>query len=88
MTLYEINLQREILREKSAEILADFNRYMRNNNINYSNNEAKNPIVALYYNVIEIYNDIFTQKYEDIFKLEAVNGKLDLVKNILKTMEE
>ena len=29
MSLYEINLQREILREKSAEILADFNKYMR-----------------------------------------------------------
>ena len=33
MSLYEINLQREILREKSAEILADFNKYMRENNI-------------------------------------------------------
>ena len=84
MSLYEINLQREILREKSAEILADFNKYMRENNINYSNNEIKNPIVALYYNVIEIYNNIFTPKYKDILKLEAVNGKLDLAKEILK----
>ncbi len=84
MSLYEINLQREILREKSAEILADFNKYMRENNINYSNNEVKNPIVALYYNVIEIYNNIFTPKYKDILKLEAVNGKLDLAKEILK----
>lgn len=88
MSLYEINLQREILREKSAEILADFNKYMRENNINYSNNEIKNPIVALYYNVIEIYNNIFTPKYKDILKLEAVNGKLDLAKDILKSMEE
>lgn len=33
MSLYEINLQREILREKSAEILADFHRYMEEKNI-------------------------------------------------------
>ena len=33
MNLYEINLQREILREKSAEILADFHRYMEEKNI-------------------------------------------------------
>ncbi len=57
---------------------------MRENNINYSNNEIKNPIVALYYNVIETYNNIFTPKYKDILKLEAVNGKLDLAKEILK----
>ena len=47
MSLYEINLQREILREKSAEILADFNKYMRDNNINYSNNEVKNRMPKL-----------------------------------------
>ena len=30
-SLYEINLQREILREKSAEILADYIRFFNKN---------------------------------------------------------
>lgn len=86
MSLYEINLQREILREKSSEILGYFNNYMDKNNINST--EIKNPIVMLYLNTVYIYNDIFGSKYDDIAKIEAANGQLDLAKNILMSMEE
>lgn len=85
-SLYEINLQREILREKSSEILGYFNNYMDKNNINST--EIKNPIVMLYLNTVYIYNDIFGSKYDDIAKIEAANGQLDLAKNILMSMEE
>lgn len=85
-SLYEINLQREILREKSSEILGYFNNYMEKNNINST--EIKNPIVILYLNTVHIYNDIFGSKYDDIAKIEAANGQLDLAKNILMSMEE
>ena len=83
-SLYEINLQREILREKSAEILGYFNNYMDKNNINST--EIKNPIVMLYLNTVHIYNDIFGSKYDDITKIEAANGQLDLAKEILKQL--
>ena len=43
-SLYEINLKREILREKSAEILADYDKYLDENNISY---ESLNPIRVL-----------------------------------------
>lgn len=88
MSLYEINLKREILREKNAEILAEFNRYIRENNLNYENNKDKNPVIFLYYNVIKIYNDIFSSEYDNILKLEGANGKLDLARDILKSMRE
>lgn len=84
MSLYEINLQREILREKSAEILADFNRYMDKNNIDSKDN--KNPIVLLYLNTIEIYNNIFSSKYDNMIKIEIANGQLDLAWNIIKNL--
>lgn len=82
MSLYEINLQREILREKGAEILADFNRYMEKNSIDSKDN--KNPIVLLYLNTIEIYNNIFSSKYDNMIKIEIANGQLDLAWNIIK----
>ncbi|WP_300363728.1 hypothetical protein [Fusobacterium sp.] len=83
-SLYEINLQREILREKSAEILAYFNNYMDKNNINST--EIKNPIVILYLNTIYIYSEIFGSKYDDIAKIEAANGQLDLALEVLKKL--
>lgn len=84
--LYEINLQREILREKSAEILTYFNNYMDKNNINST--EIKNPIVILYLNTVYIYNDIFGSKYDDIAKIEAANGQLDLALEVLKKLSQ
>lgn len=85
MSLYEINLQREILREKSSEILGYFNNYMDKNNINST--EIKNPIVMLYLNTVHIYNDIFGSKYDDIAKIEAANGQLDLAWDIIKNLD-
>ena len=84
-SLYEINLQREILREKSSEILGYFNNYMDKNNINST--EIKNPIVMLYLNTVHIYNDIFGSKYDDIAKIEAANGQLDLAWDIIKNLD-
>lgn len=82
MTLYEINLQREILREKSAEILSDFHRYMEENNIEEF--DIKTPIGILHKVVGNIYRNIFKSEYDTIGKLEEANGKLELAKEILK----
>ena len=45
MSKYEINFEREILREKNVGILADFDRYLEDNNIDYD--DTKNPIILL-----------------------------------------
>lgn len=82
MSLYEINLQREILREKSAEILADFHRYMEEKNIERF--DLNTPIGILHKVVGGIYRNIFKSEYETREKIDEANGKLDLAKEILK----
>ncbi|MDY3060817.1 MAG: hypothetical protein SOR11_12600 [Fusobacterium sp.] len=82
MSLYEINLQREILREKSAEILADFHRYMEEKNIEQF--DLNIPIGILHKVVGGIYRNIFKSEYETREKIDEANGKLDLAKEILK----
>lgn len=82
MSLYEINLQREILREKSAEILADFHRYMEEKNIEQF--DLNTPIGILHKVVGSIYRNIFKSEYETREKIDEANGKLDLAKEILK----
>ena len=82
-SLYEINLKREILREKSAEILADYDKYLDENNIGY---ESLNPIRVLEKIISEIYRNIFKPEYENIEKLNEANTKLDLALEVLKKL--
>lgn len=77
-SLYEINLQREILREKSAEILADYIRF-------FNKNGKDNKIIEKLYNTVEyIHTHIFDPEYNSLEKLKEANGKLDLAREILK----
>lgn len=84
MSLYEINLQREILREKSAEILADYDKYLDKNNIGQ---DSLNPIRILEKTISEIYRNIFKPEYENIEKLNTANGQLDLAWDIIKNLD-
>lgn len=79
--LYEINLQREIIREKSAEILADFHRYMEEKNIEQF--ELNTTIGILHKTVGDIYRNIFKSEFDTREKIDEANGKLDLAKEIL-----
>lgn len=80
---YEINLTREVLREKSIEILADYDRYLDKNNIN---KESLNPVRILEKMISEIYRNIFKPEYESMEKLNEANGKLDLALEVLKKL--
>ena len=82
MNTYEITLTREVLREKSAEILADFRRYIEKNDIK----DKKNIIFLLKEKVAEIYRNIFKVEYSNMKNLNEANGKLDLAKEILKQL--
>lgn len=84
MSLYEINLKREILREKSAEILADYDKYLEKNNIEQN---PLNPIRVLEKTVLEVYRNIFKPEYENMEKLYEANGKLDLAWDIIKNLD-
>ena len=84
MSLYEINLKREILREKSAEILADFHRYMEIHKIEEF--DIKTPIGQSHKIVGNIYRNIFKPEYGTTEKLNEANIKLDLAWNIIKNL--
>ena len=82
MNTYEITLTREVLREKSAGILADFRRYIEKNDIK----DKKNIIFLLKEKVAEIYRNIFKVEYSNMKALNEANGKLDLAKEILEQL--
>lgn len=84
MSKYEINFEREILREKSAGILADFDRYLEDNNIDYD--DTKNPIILLERAITEIYRNIFKPEYDNMVSLKEANAKLDLATEILNKL--
>ncbi|MBS9776153.1 MAG: hypothetical protein KGV57_03575 [Fusobacterium sp.] len=83
MSKYQITLEREVLREKTAGILADFNRYIKEKNISKDKN---NPIILLKESIGEIYRNIFNPEYSDLMILEKTNGKLDLAIEILNKL--
>ncbi len=83
MLNYEITLKREVLREKSAGILADFNRYIREKNLT---NELSNPVLILKETVGNIYRNIFKPEYDTFEKLTEANIKLDLANDVLKEL--
>lgn len=80
--LFKVNLQREILREKSAEVLADFHRYLIAQNLEEL--DPNTTIGLLYKTVGDIYRNIFKErKYKGLYELAQANGKLDLAREIL-----
>ncbi|WP_300356911.1 hypothetical protein [Fusobacterium sp.] len=85
-SLYEINLQREILKEKSDEILADYHKYMQRHGVREL--DIKTSIGQLYKVVEDISCNIFkSSKYESLKELSEANVKLGLAREILKNIE-
>lgn len=80
---YEITLKVEVLREKSAGILADFMRFMKKNNIQ---DDAKDPIVFLEQAVSDIFFNIFNPEYDNLIALKEANAKLDLAADVLEKL--
>lgn len=83
MTLYEINLQRDILREKSVEVLACIHRYKKESDL-----EDNIALKIAYKNTLYIYKDIYSDKYSDIQKINEAHGELNLAWKIFKTLNE
>ncbi|WP_067140240.1 hypothetical protein [Oceanivirga salmonicida] len=77
---YEVTLRKEVLREKSAGILADYDRYIEKYNIKETD---KNPINSLLNIVGDIYRNIFKPEYDSMEKLNEANIKLDLATKVL-----
>ena len=82
---YELNLKTEALREKSSGILADFNRYMEENNIPW---DSADPIAFLRKSVLYIQCNICKPEFNSMEKLNEANGKLDLAVEILEKMSK
>lgn len=82
MSLYEITLEREVLREKSAGIMADLDRYIDKKNIA----DSIDPIVILKKNVADIFFNVFKAEYKDPNKLIEANAKLNLAADIISKL--
>ncbi|VWL84939.1 hypothetical protein [Oceanivirga miroungae] len=82
---YKITLEKEVLREKSSGILADFYRFFLENEISETN---KKILLILDDEVTKIYRNIFGSEYDSFEKLHEANGKLDLASSVLKRIED
>ncbi len=84
---YEINVEKELLLEYSAEILANFERYFDKNNIevDYSipiEKEA-NSIILLYKIVANLKDEILTEKYKKLNNVLELKGKFQLAMDFI-----
>ncbi len=84
LSYYEITLKVEVLREKSAGIMADFMRFKKKNHIQ---DDAKDAINFLDDAVTEIYRNIFNPEYDNLIALKEANARLDLAADVLKKLE-
>lgn len=60
---YEVSLEKEILREIGAGLLADYNRLLNRHNLTISDKE--HALVREYWYLADIYNDLYSLPTEE-----------------------
>ena len=81
---YAITLEVEVAREIGAGILADYERYFRQNNID--KNDLHNSDVALYWKLVGLHDDLFLcDTTDEVNKIKiAFNNAREHIKGIRK----
>lgn len=77
---YEVALQKEILREVGANVLASFYHYFQDTHI--SINDEQNPIVIFYKDLVEIHNGIYGA-HNTLDDLKKVEGQFQLANDYI-----
>ena len=84
---YAVTLEVEVSREVGAGILADYERYFRQNNID--KNDLHNSDVALYWKLVGLHDDLFLcDTTDEVNKIKiAFNNAREHIKEIRKSAE-
>ena len=82
---YNFYLEKEVLSEFTAEILADFSRYFIRNKIDIKDEE--NLLVILNKKLCDLKATIFTDKIKNMEDLKILEEKFLFAKSILKEVE-
>ncbi len=77
---YEITLEREVLREKSAGVLADIDREIDK----MCSDEAVSELKKRRYVVRDIYRNVFESEYNDMKRINQAHEKLNETVAFLK----
>lgn len=83
---YDVVLEKEVLNEMGAGILADFSRFLDRNNISIE--DKKNPVVILFWETVLIKNNIIGTTYDKLDELKMVEGQLNFVKKFILRLGE
>ena len=84
---YAVTLEVEVAREIGASILADYERYFRQNNID--KNDLHNSDVALYWKLVGLHDDLFLcDTIDEVNKIKTTfNNAREHIKEIRKSAE-
>lgn len=81
---YNITLEKEVIREMSANCLAAIYRYFNCCGIDINSN---NPIVKAREKILDIYSDVIGgEKYETMESLYIARGQIEMTRYILKEL--
>ena len=79
---YNFYLEKEVLSEFTAEILADFTRYFIRNDID--TDDKMNAMTLIFDELCELKNSIYSNKMQTIDDLKILEEKFLFAKSILK----
>lgn len=85
MSDYDVILEKEIMLEAYAGLLADFERMMKKFDIN--ENDESNLIAKIYWQLNDIHKHILGARYETMNDMLEVRGQLKFFKDYLKGLQ-
>lgn len=88
MSNYDIILQKEIMLEAFAGLMADFDRTTSKEGIDVYSDEGKNTLIGkIYWQINDIHKHILGSRYNTMEDMLEVRGAFKFFKEYLKSLE-
>ena len=82
MTNYDVVLQKEIMLEAYAGLMADYNRLLEQ--LNIDEDDKDNPLSRMYWQINDIHKHILGSRYETMKDMYELRGIFKFFKNFLE----
>ena len=83
---YFINLEREVLSEMGAAVIADYMNFIKENKIDIDDN--KNALIVIFNNLVIAKNNLFSEEYGNYDALKMLTGEFKFAKKCLEKLKE
>jgi len=85
MSEYDVTFRQEILREAYAGLLNEFSNMLEH--LDISDNDRQNPMVALYWQIVDIYQHIVGDRYKTAEDLQKIQGVFNFFNIYVKSVQ-